>query len=161
MENHQQVNHLNMVHFHSYVTLPEGNGDAMGDIIIWQKSNKLQWYLGVLEKGSYPNIANSTMTDADPPILETNPFILLGNDGRLVAGSTSWGITNLAAESELRHRKTMGQLSMCRRDGRFRFFVGRMYPWPLSAIVDCSFKEWLGCSHHWFPPIIFYWSGGQ
>jgi len=48
------------------------------------------------------------MTDADPPILETNPFILLGNDGRLVAGSTSWGITNLAAESELRHRENHG-----------------------------------------------------
>jgi hypothetical protein len=78
-----------------------------------------------------------------------NPFILLGNDGRL-AGSTSWGITNLAAESELRHRQNHGKLIMCRRDGRFRFFVGRMYPWPLSAIVDMFLQRMVGM----FPSLI-------
>ena len=67
------------------------------------------------------------MTDADPPILETTPLycwaMMVGWQVQQVGELPTWQQNRNCATG-----KTMGKLIMCRRDGRFRFFVGRMYP---------------------------------
>ena len=77
-----------------------------------------------------------------------NPFILLGNDGRL-AGSTSWGITNLAAESELRHRENHGKTHHVPPGWSVSFFR-----WADVSMTTVCHSWYVPSKNGWDVPII-------